>query len=372
MSVTRIHRFFLIGITCFLLLPMNAQTPNYHSDQLEVVADLGEYQAIGVSVSSDNRVFVAFPRRGGSYEYGLTEIINGKKVPYPDKEWNSNTSGDHSFFSVQDLYVDTDDNLWVLDSKPAPASSIFKDNGIIKEGQFKLLKINLKKNFIEKVYTFPDLDKTRSALNDVRVDTDKQLAYFSDPGLAAIVILDLKTEKTRVLLAGSEVTSATPGVVISYEGQEMKNSEGIPFISHINSIALTRDNQYFYFKPINHYHLFRIATTDLADTLLTDQELLNRVEDRGTTVITHGMEADKKGNVYLTSSVDYSIKVVRPDGSLHTLVQDKRILWPDSFGIGTDGYIYFSCAQLQNEAVWKNGVNKTQYPYRIYRVKIRH
>lgn len=365
------HRFFLIGITtCFFSLSMTAQTPRYQSNQLEVVADLGEYQAIGVSVSSDNRVFVAFPRRGGSYEYGLTEIVNGKKVPYPDKEWNGNISGDHSFFSVQDLYVDTDDNLWVLDSKPAPTSSIFKDKGSVQEGQFKLLKINLKKNSVEKVYAFSDLDKTRSALNDVRVDTEKQLAYFSDPGMAAIVVLDLKTEKTRVVLAGSEVTSATPGVIISYEGKEMKNSEGIPFTSHINSIALTRDNQYFYFKPINHYNLFRIATKDLADASLTDRELLNKVEDIGTTVITHGMEADTKGNIYLTSSVDYSIKVVRPDGILYTLVQDKRILWPDSFGVGTDGYIYFSCAQLQNEAVWNNGVNKTQYPYRIYRVKM--
>lgn len=356
--------FGLISIT------MNAQTPNYHSDELEVVADLGEYQAIGVSVSSDNRLFVSFPKRAGKYEYGLTEIINGKKVPFPNEEWNTNTSGERSFFSVQDVYVDTDDHLWVLDSKPAPAGSIFGDKGEAKEGQFKLLKINLKNNRVEKVYTFDDLDKSRSALNDVRIDTEKQLAYFSDPGLAAIVVLDLKTEKTRILLAGSEVTSAVPGVVISYEGKDMRNNEGKPFQSHINSIALTKDNQYFYFKPINQYALYRIAAKDLANTSLTDKELLNNVENMGNTVITHGMEADEKGNIYLTSSVDYSIKYLSPDGVLHTLVQDKRILWPDSFGIGPDGYIYFSCAQLQKEAVWNNGENKTQYPYRIYRVKM--
>lgn len=355
---------------CLISAGMQAQTPNYHSNDLEVVADLGEYQAIGVSVSSDNRLFVAFPRRGGKYEYGLTEIINGKKVPFPDHEWNTATAGEQSFFSVQDLYVDTDDNLWVLDSKPAPASSIFGDKGQAQEGQFKLLKINLKNNQVEEVYTFPDLDKTKSALNDVRVDTEKQLAYLSDPGLAAIVVLDLKTGKTRVLLAGSDVTSAIPGVVISYEGKEMKNSDGIPFRSHINSIALTKDNRYFYFKPINHYTLFRIATTDLANASLTDKELLERVEEMGTTVITHGMEADKNGNIYLTSSVDYSIKFLSPDSVLHTLVQDKRILWPDSFGVGTDGYLYFSCAQLQNEPAWNDGINKTIYPYRVYRVRI--
>lgn len=348
----------------------NAQTPNYHSDKLEVVADLGDFQAIGVSVSAENRLFVSFPRRGGAYEYGLVEIVDGERVPFPDKEWNTNNSGRNSFYSVQDLYIDTDDFLWVLDSKPAPAGSIFGDKGEATEGQFKLMKINLETNSVAKTYTFEDLDKTSSALNDVRVDTEKQLAYFSDPGLAAIVVLDLKTEKSRVLLAGSEVTVAMPDLVISYEGKEMRNADGTPFQSHINSIALTRDNRYFYFKPINSYRLSRIATEYLEDAGLSDHNLLHYVESIGNTVITHGMEADTKGNVFLTSSVDYSIKYVSPDGVLHTLVQDKRLLWPDSFGVGHDGYLYFSCAQLQMEAVWNDGEDRTQYPYQLYRVKM--
>ena len=40
----------------FFLQPIMAQ--EYHSDQLETVANLGEYMAIGLSVSSENRVFV--------------------------------------------------------------------------------------------------------------------------------------------------------------------------------------------------------------------------------------------------------------------------------------------------------------------------
>lgn len=347
-----------------------SQTPNYHSDDLEVVADLGNYQAIGLSVSAENRLFVSFPRRGGAYEYGLVEIIDGKKVPYPNEGWNTNTEGPEHFYSLQDLYVDGDDYLWVLDSKPAPAGSIFGDKGEASQGQFKLLKIDLTTDAVEKVYTFDDLDKSRSALNDVRVDTDRQLAYFSDPGLAAIVVLDLKTEKSRVLLADSEVTTATPGVVLSYEGKDMRNAEGKPFQSNINGIALTRDNKYFYFKPINAYELYRIAAEYLADPDLTDDQLLQHVELVGNTVITHGMEADNKGNIFLTSSIDYSVKFVSPDGTLKTLVQDKRLLWPDSFGVGKDGYLYFTCAQLQKEAVWNEGINKTEYPYQVFRVRL--
>src|SRR5690625_4197760 len=100
------------------VIKIQAQIPNYHSEELEVVADLGEYQAIGLSVSSDNRIFVSFPKRGEPYKNGLVEIIDGKQIPFPNKEWNHNKTGKKSFFSIQDLYVDKDDFLWVLDSKP--------------------------------------------------------------------------------------------------------------------------------------------------------------------------------------------------------------------------------------------------------------
>src|SRR5690625_3226463 len=362
-----IFSLFDFSLSMFIL---SAQTPNYQSNDLEVVADLGEYQAIGLSVSADNRLFVSFPRREGAYEYGLVEIIDGKRIPYPNEKWNLNHSGKESFHSIQDLYVDKEGFLWVLDSKPAPSGSIFQEKGKEREGQFKLLKIDLKMDEIVKTYTFEDLDKTKTALNDVRIDTDKDLAYFSDPGLAAIVVLDLKTEKSRVLMADSKVTLSEPDVVLSYEGKEMKSANGSPFRSHINGIALTHDNTYFYFKPINGYALYRIATEYLADENLSDQELLEKVESAGNTVITHGMVADPKHNIYLTSSIDYSIKYIDPKGVLHTLVQDRRLLWPDSLGIGSDGYLYFTCAQINREANWNSGENKVEYPYQVYRVKL--
>lgn len=182
----------LLTVTSFSVLTSNVSAQEYHSDNLIPVADLGKYQAIGVSVSSGNRLFVSFPNRGGAYQYGLTENVNGKRIPYPDEAWNKPGDGASHFVSVQDLFVDASDFLWVLDSKPAPGGSIFGNAETAVKGQFKLLKINTQTNRVEKVYTFDDLDKAHSGLNDIRVDTEKQLAYLSDPGLAAIVVLDLK------------------------------------------------------------------------------------------------------------------------------------------------------------------------------------
>lgn len=341
----------------------------YHSKDLIPIADFGKSMAIGLSVSSENRVFVSFPNYDGDGNLALAEVKNGKLTAYPETEWNTNGEYDSHFIRVQDLEVDAEDNLWVLDSKPPSGSNIFGGAQQSADGQFKLVKINTKTNRVEKVYLFEDLDKSKSALNDVRIDVEKNLAYLSDPGQAAIVVLDLNSGKSRSVLQNSAFTLADD-IVLKYDNVEMKDKDGKPFSSHINGIALTTDFKYFYFKPINKETLFRIETRYLADENLSGSELESKVENVGKTGITHGLIADKKGNIYLTTSESYSISYINPDGKIHQLVQDSRLLWPDSFGIGSDGYLYFSCSQLQRLPQWNNGVDKTEYPYSIYKVKL--
>ncbi len=351
-------------------LNMKAQVNNSKQPQLEIAVDLGPYRPIGVSVTSSNRLFVSFPKQTKHFKYALTEIINGKPTPYPDAEWNKKGIENSHFVNVQDIFVDADDNLWVLDSKPSSAGSIFGNDEKPTEGQFKLLKIDTKKDQIERIYSFDDLDKTKSGLNDMRIDREKNLAYLSDPGQAAIIVLDLKTGNSRKALAGSHFTLADPEVILRYDGNDMCNLNEKPFSSNVNGIALSHDFRYLYFKPINQTHLYCIATEFLADSTLTKQDLEAKVEDKGEVGITHGLLSDINGNIYLTSSIDYSIKYLSPDGKLHTLVQDPRILWPDSMGIGEDGYLYFSCPQLFKDPQWNKGIDKVELPYYIFKVKL--
>lgn len=358
-------------VIAFSLLQI-AYGQKYHSEDLIPVASFGKYRAIGVAVNSSNRLFVGFPKRGNDYEYGLTEIVNGQRVPYPNEEWNKEGDLDNHFASVQDLFVDSEDYLWVLDSKPSPGGSIFGNSGNeeAQQGHFKLLKINTNTNEVERIYTFDDLDKTKSGLNDIKVDTQKQLGYLSDPGLAAIVVLDLKTGKTRRVLEKTKYTLADSDVVLKFDGKEMRNKDGKPFSSNVNGIALTKDFNYFYFKPINQTHLYRIKTKYLADTSLSDKELEKKVQDMGEIGVTHGLESDNKGNIILSTSMDSAVKYLTPEGEIKTLVQDSRLIWPDSFGIGTDGYLYFSCAQLNREPQWNNGESRAELPYTVYKVKL--
>lgn len=336
--------------------------------ELIPVAEFGESMAIGLSVNTGNRVFVSFPNADGEGHISLAALEGDQLSAYPDSTWNTGGPYETHFLRVQDLFVDAEDKLWVLDSKPGSASNIFGD-GEATSGQFKLVKIDTQSDEVEKVYLFEDLDKSKSALNDVRVDVEKNLAYLSDPGQAAIVVLDLASGRTRTVLQHTPYTTAA-NRVLCFDDVEMRGKDGKPFSSHVNGIALTHDFQYFYFKPINHDNLFRIPTRHLADTALSAAELSAAVEDMGLVGVTHGLIADKKGNIYLTTSESHSISYLSPDGRLHQLVQDPRLLWPDSFGIGADGYLYVTCAQLQRLPQWNNGEDKTEYPYRAFKAKL--
>ncbi|MDR6941535.1 L-dopachrome tautomerase-related protein [Mucilaginibacter pocheonensis] len=326
------------------------------------VASFGKSQPIGVAVApATNRLFVSFPHRD-PFVYALTEIVNGKPVPFPDKEWNKfiPEQDDTHFVNVQDLYADDKNCLWVLDPKPAGNAN----------SKFKLVKIDLNDNKVKQVYKFDDIDKSKSALNDMCIDNSKQLAYLSDPGQHAIVVLDLKTGKSRVVLKDDKATVAQPGLKLHLDGKDVVDEQGNPFVSNVNGIALTKDNKYFYFRAINQTKLYRIETAYLADSTLTDADLSAKVELVAETGICHGMIADNKGNIYLSDSPDHAIQYVTPDKQVHFLVKDERLIWPDSFGIGNDGYLYLSSSQMNRLPKFNNGQDKVEYPFRVYKVKL--
>ncbi len=333
--------------------------------QLENVATFGRYQPVGLAVTNENRIFVTFPMQSGGAEHdiSLAEIVDGQRIPYPNEAWNDkgNPNTDERFVNLQALWA-SGEHLWALD-----AGQSF--SGEQNESHIKLLKVNLKNADVEQVYHFEDLDKSASALNDVRIDETRQRAYFSDPRQAALVVLDLQSGKSLTRLKGHPSMLATDGYVLYLDGVDVVTPSGSAFRSNVNGIAFTRDNRYFYYRAINQERLYRIPAEHLANLALTDGELAQHVEDVGHAGISHGMIADAKGNVYQSNSPEYSISYVTPEGELHTLVCDERLGWPDSFGIGTDGYLYVTAAQL-NRTRRYNEIDRTEYPYGLYRVKL--
>lgn len=358
---------FLLLLTC--LCATLAAAAQDLKIPLEEVAQTGHYQPIGVGISHKGRIFMTFPKKKNdknySYDYGLAELVNGQRLPYPNAQWNQwdSTQAATRFVNVQAAVIDSDDNLWVLDpSNPDDQAPVIA--GI------KLLKINLSTNKVARIYRFEDLPRERTALNDVRIDTRRQLAYISDPMLAAIVVLDLRTGKSRRVLQGHKSTTAEPGFVLRLDGKEVKDKTGKPFSSNVNGIALTPDFKYFYYRAINQTKLYRIGTEYLADPALSETDLESHVETVGEVGVSHGMLADEAGNIYISDSPNYAIRRVTPAGRLETLVHDPRLSWPDTFALGFDGYIYLTATQINRGPKYNGGESKVDYPFRLYRLKL--
>jgi hypothetical protein len=90
--------------------------------RLELVATF-EHQVTGVTVASDGRIFVNFPRWTEDAPISVAELTpDGEVRPYPDADWNAwrnvaadqMTPGDH-FVCVQSVVADARGNLWVVD-----------------------------------------------------------------------------------------------------------------------------------------------------------------------------------------------------------------------------------------------------------------
>ena len=57
---------------------------------------------------------------------------------------------------------------------------------------------------------------------------------------------------------------------------------------------------------------------------------------------------DRAGNLTITSPEDDALTLRRPDGSMATLLRDRRLRWPDSLAEGSDGAIYVTTSQIQD------------------------
>ena len=320
-------------------------------------------QWTGIAVSKRNRVFVCFPRWGNAVPVSAGELLpDGSVTPFPDKKWNEWIQGSaltgEEFICVQSVYCDSTGALWILD----PAAPRFQ--GPVTDGP-KLVKVNLASGRAEKTYPLASVAPKDSYLNDVRVDTKRQIAYMTDSGLGAIVVLDLRTGNARRLLDKSETTKAE-NIWITIDGKRWGvQRDGSVRKIHSDGIALDKTGDYLYFQALTGKTLYRVATKDLRNEKLSAADLHKKVEKFAASCVADGIEFGGDGKLYITSLEDNSIKrldVKDPKKALETVIQDKQLIWPDSLAMRGDGYIYVTCSQI-------NLGPKPPTPYKVFRFK---
>lgn len=336
--------------------------------QLEEVFSDSTYQLTGVAVAKDNRVFVNYPYWLDTHSYSVVEVKDGKPVPYPDAEWNSfkkGEDGQDKFVTVQSVVTDDKGFLWVVDTAGIRLGKVYQHSS-------KVVKINLANNKIEKIYRFPENVVSEDVyINDIRVDNENGFAYLSNSNTGGIVVLNINTGESRLVLANSPSVKSDPNYHFSPLGTELKKGDGSLLKVNSDGIALTPDNQYLYYKPLTDNRLYRIKT-DLLRDFKTSEAVLNKsVEDLGKFITTDGMIFDEKGNLYLGDLEKNSIVKITPDLKMHTIIKDdEKLIWPDSYSISDDGYLYISNSQIQLMPWFHDGKEQFKKPFKVFRIKI--
>lgn len=354
---------FTLSVACKKANPGSGNTT---SAALQLVYQDSTYQLTGVAISHDGRLFTCYPRWSTTYKNAVAEITHGNpETPYPNQymnSWNPGDSGMTKWVCAQSLSVDGNNNLWVVD----PASPY--QLGVYQNSQ-KLVEISLASNSVLHTYPLANVSDDQSYLSDVAVDNADNVAYITNSSEGGILVVNLNTGWSRQVLQGSSSVIADETYILTIDGQQI-NRFGAPYYANSYALALTPDNSYLYFKSLSDHNLYRIPASDLRDTTLSPTVLSARAENLGTYVSTNGMIFDQAGNLYMGDIEQHRIVKLDKSGKLTTVVQDSRLIWPDSYAISTDGYLYISCSQINLGADFNNGTSKRTTPYTIYRIKL--
>ncbi|HEY6768128.1 MAG TPA: L-dopachrome tautomerase-related protein [Candidatus Sulfotelmatobacter sp.] len=357
-------KVLLITLLCLLQTGSQwAQT----SRQLKEVYQNNDFQITGIAVSKSGRLFVNFPRWSDRYLYAVVEVApDGSAKPFPDEHWNQwdlkPQNAAKQFVCVQSVVVDGSDVLWVLD----PAAPML---ATVVPGGPKLVKINLKTNQVERIFAFgSDTIKSNTYLNDVRFDNQRHTAYITDSGPGGLIILDLDTGKAHRALDGDRSVLAEAGVRIVVDGKELLAFGKSPQFNS-DSIALSPDGQYLYYKPITAKSLYRIKTDILRDSMASAAKISAAVEKVGDIFPTDGFWMDSVGNLYLSNVTHDAVGRRSPEGKIETIISDPRLQWPDSFAQGADGTIYVSASHINDSPTFNKGKSTRTQPYGVFSFK---
>jgi sugar lactone lactonase YvrE len=217
--------------------------------------------------------------------------------------------------------------------------------GVVPGGA-KLLKFDVAtRQVIQRISFDETIAYPTSYLNDVRVDTQNNVAYITDSNAGAIIVVNLTSGRSRRLL-GNHPSTKSENLILTVEGRVWRNQTGeLPSID-ADGLALSPNRDYLYYHALTARGLYRIATQYLRDEALPQSQLAQRVELVANTNPPDGMVFDATGNLYLTDIENNAITRVTPGNTFQVVAQDAQLKWPDSFSVGSDGALYVTTSQL--------------------------
>jgi sugar lactone lactonase YvrE len=174
------------------------------------------------------------------------------------------------------------------------------------------------------------------------------------------------------VLVGDHSTFADPKQHLMFGKEIALRPDGSVTAIHADGIALSPDAQWLYYRPLTDHNYWRVPTTALRDSKLSETELAKKVEYLGSSALTGGLIMDQHGTLY-GGDLEHGTVVAISRTPSHTLntkvfVSDPaKLSWADGFAI-SGGYLYIADSHLW-EVAFKNNLPRSG-PFSIFRVKL--
>ena len=347
----------------------------------------------GLTLSHDGRMFVCYPRWGQPVNLTVCEVTRDGLVPFPDAATNEFYPDEPSkldprthLVSVQSVVFDAKDRLWLLDTGSINLQPVI-------DGGPKMWGYDLRTGKRFKEITFGDAVKKKTYLNDVRFDLNRGgegMAYITDSGVGGIIVVDLASGKAWRKLDGHPSVKADKTLTMMLEGQPLKrrprSGPEQPVLINSDGIALSPDGKTLYYTPLTGHSIYAVSTDYLADRNRTDDpSAVRKIADKPSG--NDGLICDAQGRLYVSDFEENAVRrftpptagemrssgaqtaAARDAGAGEIIVQDQRLLWPDTFCI-QGGKLYVTANQLNRQPDFHNGINGLQEPFAIFEIAI--
>lgn len=334
--------------------PDRSGAPTLPASALEVVAELPTPPG-NIAVSAEGRVFVSLHPEARPSQT-LVELVNGQARPWPSAEAQA------QFTDVLGIRIDRQNRLWTLDNgghgvKPVKLTAFDVASGErLREIVFERAIAGLGSHY-----------------NDLQISSDGGSVYIADASFfglkPALVVVDVGSGKARRLL--ERHVSVTPENYIPVvQGRRMEAFGLVAIRPGVDSIALSRDDQWLYYAPITGTHLYRIRTADLRNQALGPEQLAGQVETLAPKTMSDGISSDDQGRIYLSDLEHSAIVRYAPDtGALETLIKTETLRWPDGFSFGPEGWLYVTGSSLHQVIGLPASSVAEHAPYPVFRFK---
>lgn len=291
-------------------------------------------QVTGITIDSEGRMFVNFPRWRDDIPFSVAEICpNGFRKPYPDLDMNTWEEGDETtsdtFVCVQSV-VARSGKLYVLDTKNPGMKQLI--------GTPTIYVFDLKTDRLVHAYPLTESVKSSSYTNDLRIDEKNDKIYLTDSGVPGLIVVDRETGENYRMLDGHPFTTAEVNHI---------DAGGKEYVAtvHSDGIALDEKNDILYFHALTGYTLYGIPTRQLIRREIEEDKIF-----RMHTPAPDGMLLDDKGNLYMGDLEKNAIVYLTPDKKeIRTLAEGAPISWPDTFALW-NGELYFTNSRIQEAA----------------------